>query len=90
MSAYLIVYGTPLNQAALAEYSAGAGPTLAAHGAELVVKGVPIALAGQAPALTVIYRFRDRATLEGWYESPEYQRLIPLREQALNATFLMC
>ena len=90
MSAFLIVYGTTKDPAALSEYSAAAGPTLAAHGAELVVKGAPLALAGQAPGLTVVYRFADREAAKRWYESPEYQRLIPLREKALESTFLVC
>lgn len=90
MSAYLIVYGTPKDTAALSEYSAAAAPTLAAHGAEVVVKGAPKALAGQAPALVVIFRFPDRETVERWYASPEYQRLIPLRDRGLESTFLLC
>jgi uncharacterized protein (DUF1330 family) len=90
MSAFLIVYGTPKDPAALSEYSAAAAPTLTAHGAELVVKGAPKAFAGQAPALVVIFRFPDREAIERWYGSPEYQRIIPLRDRGLESTILAC
>ena len=33
---------------------------------------------------TVVIRFPDADTVDAWYNSPEYQALIPLRQQAAD------
>jgi len=36
----------------------------------------------------VVIRFPDPASLRRWFESPAYQALIPLREQAADVTLI--
>jgi uncharacterized protein (DUF1330 family) len=35
-----------------------------------------------------VIRFPDRSALRGWFDSPAYQALIPLREQAADVVLL--
>lgn len=84
MAAYFIAQYTVNDPALYQEYSAGAGPTLAAHGAELVsfdVAAKPVE--GEAPGpQTVIIKFENTEAAEGWYNSPEYQAVVGKRLQA--------
>ena len=53
------------------------------YGAELLFRGQKSGTLNGEPTdhqLLVIVRFPDRAVLEEWHSSPEYQELIPLRE----------
>ena len=34
---------------------------------------------GDPEHLSVVLRFPDMAALRGWYDSPEYQKILPLR-----------
>ncbi len=54
--------------------------------AELVFRGKPFAAFSGAADHTdvVVIRFADAAALRGWFESPAYQALIPLREEAAD------
>ena len=36
----------------------------------------------------MVIRFPDPASLRGWFESPAYQALIPLREAAADVTLI--
>ncbi|WP_282609418.1 DUF1330 domain-containing protein [Pelagibius sp. Alg239-R121] len=54
------------------------------YGAELLFRGrMGDVLNGQPEGhhLVVIARFPDAATIQRWHASPEYQALIPLRDQ---------
>jgi uncharacterized protein (DUF1330 family) len=64
--------------------------TLAPWNAELVFRGqLAEVLAGTHPHRdTVVIRFADLAALQGWFRSPAYQALIPLREAAADVTLL--
>ena len=64
-----------------AEYQQGAGPTLAAHGAELVSFDVGAETVEGAPPgpQTVIIKFADTAAAKGWYESADYQKVVGKR-----------
>lgn len=54
--------------------------TLAPFGGEFIVHGGDLAaLEGEWHGDIVIIRFPDRASADGWYASPEYQRILPLR-----------
>jgi uncharacterized protein (DUF1330 family) len=37
---------------------------------------------------TVVIRFSDASSAEGWYDSAAYQALIPLREQAADLVLI--
>ena len=59
------------------------------HGGETVMMGsVAKLLAGQADHdYEVVIRFPDTATLEAFYESADYQALIPLRDKGADVVF---
>ena len=65
-----------------AEYRSKVPATLAPYNGELVFRGHPSeVLAGShRHAGVVILRFADMAALSGWFRSPAYQALIPLRD----------
>jgi len=84
--AYVIGHLTVKDPAKWAEYRSRVPETLAPWGAELVLRGKRVAvLAGEhGHEDTVVIRFPDQAAVEGWYASPEYRSLIPLRMQAAD------
>ncbi len=86
MAAYFIAQYVVNDPALYAEYQAGAGPTLAAHGAELVAFDVAAeSVEGDAPGpQTVIIKFADTAAAKGWYESEDYQKVVGKRLAATN------
>lgn len=88
MAAYLLAFNKVKNPTLAAEYSAKAGPTVVAGGGTVVTKGKVSILDGSFNVDAVlVVRFPDTVTLERWYQSPEYQALIPLRNEALDVTF---
>ena len=90
MSAYVIVHGTVKDAEKMQEYGGAAGPIVAAHGGEVVVRGPTSVLSGTSDhKIAVVLKFPDAATAKGWYESPEYQAIIPVREQALDSVFVV-
>lgn len=90
MNAFVIATITVKNPEKMKEYAAAAGPTVAAHGGEMLLRGsFSTALAGKSdPHMTGVMRFPDLATAEGWYASNAYQAIIPLREEACDMTLL--
>jgi uncharacterized protein (DUF1330 family) len=69
-----------------AEYRAQVPATLAPWQAELVLRGERLSLlAGEHRHTdTVVIRFPTREAIDGWYNSPDYQALIPLRQEAAD------
>ena len=54
--------------------------TLEPFGGEFIVHGGDLtAVEGDWAGDVVIIRFPDRAAADGWYASPAYQRILPLR-----------
>ena len=86
MSACVIGHITVKDEEKWAQYRAQVPATLAPWGAELLFRGQRAdILAGQHAHLdTVVIRFPDADTVDAWYNSPEYQALIPLRQQAAD------
>lgn len=90
MSAYVVVHANILDQNKMQEYAGGAGPTVTAHGGKFLCRGPATALAGEsAHQIMVVLEFPDRAAAERWYNSDEYQALIPTRREAMDAVFLL-
>jgi uncharacterized protein (DUF1330 family) len=88
MSAYVIVGFTPKNTELLQEYGASAVPAIAKYKGEILVNGPTQDLQGKYPFKNqVIIAFPTRELAESWYSSPEYQAIIPLREQGMEAHF---
>lgn len=80
MAGYFIANYTIKNQAEYQKYMAAVGPSLQAHGAELVVVDRDsVLLEGSAGHVTVVLKFATKAAAQAWYESPEYQAIVHLR-----------
>jgi uncharacterized protein (DUF1330 family) len=64
-----------------ATYSAGAGPTLAQYGGELVAFDVAAETIEGAPPgpQTVIIKFESQEAAKTWYQSEEYQAVVGKR-----------
>ena len=84
MAAFFIAQYVVKNPALYAEYQKGAGPTIAAHGGELVAFDVAAEpVEGNAPGpQTVILKFEDTKAAKAWYESAEYQAVVGKRLEA--------
>ncbi len=91
MAAYLIAHARIKDAAKLQEYSAAAGPTLAAFGGSPVARGkVTGVLAGQHQGdIALIVKFPDADAARNWYNSPAYQSLIAQRDQGMEPTFVL-
>lgn len=53
--------------------------TVAPHGGRWLAQGDPDTVEGAWPGSVVLMEFPDRAAARAWYESPEYQAILPLR-----------
>ncbi|MCC6658634.1 MAG: DUF1330 domain-containing protein [Rhodocyclaceae bacterium] len=90
MAAYLIGHIKIKDPLKWETYRDQVPATLAPWNAELVFRGKAFAVLGgeHAHTDTVVIRFPDPASLRGWFESPAYQALIPLRQQAAEVTLI--
>ncbi|MFC9919002.1 DUF1330 domain-containing protein [Agromyces binzhouensis] len=53
--------------------------TVAPYGGKWLAQGDPDAVEGAWPGSVVLMEFPDRDAARAWYESPEYQEILPLR-----------
>jgi uncharacterized protein (DUF1330 family) len=90
MAAYVIGHITVKNPEKWAEYRTGVPATLAPWGGEVILRGRRIAvLSGAHPYTdTVVIRFPDAEAIAMWYNSSEYQKLLPTREQAAEMVLI--
>lgn len=95
MPVYLIAavnkYDGADNLAQYDQYVAGGEASLIKYGVEALASDEdPQVIEGRLPARKmVLLKFRDRAQLDAWYKSPEYQRVLPLRQNNSDAEFLV-
>ncbi len=90
MNGYVVVHATPKNADKMQEYGGAAGETVAKHGGEFICRGPATALAGEsAHQVMVVLKFPTKQAAEDWYNSAEYQALIPTRLEAMDATFIL-
>ncbi len=68
------------------QYLAQVGATVAAHQGEVVFRGRDAVNldGGDAHELAVLLRFPDVAAAQRWRHSPEYCRIVPLRDAAAD------
>ena len=83
MNAYALAYLRDVEFGdAIINYLQRIDATLAPyHGRFLVHGGNVTAVEGEWDGDIVIIEFPDRASAEGWYRSPEYQAILPLRTE---------
>ena len=81
MAAYFVAQYVVNDPAGYADYQGGAGPTIAAHGAELVSFDVAAeTIEGTPPGpQTVILKFESVEAAKAWYNSDEYQAVVGKR-----------
>jgi len=88
MTALIIVDLTPTDKDKLSAYSAAAAETLVVYGGEFLAKGPIEALHGESEFQTkVVIQFPDRDRAMSWYLSPEYQKIISVRDQGMHSQF---
>jgi uncharacterized protein (DUF1330 family) len=81
MPAYFVAEVEITNPAGFQPYGAAVGATLEQYGGRYLTRGGPTELieGGPEPKRIVILEFADKAAVKRWYESPEYQKILPLR-----------
>jgi uncharacterized protein (DUF1330 family) len=86
MPAYLIVDADVLDPEQYEQYKAASPGAIAAGGGRFLVRGGEVAvLEGDwSPARVVVVEFENIEAAKAFYESPEYQAAIKLREGAAN------
>jgi uncharacterized protein (DUF1330 family) len=91
MSAYCIVYETMEDPAEFERYRSQVVPTIEAHDGRFLVRGGEFtALEGEFTFdRIVVLEFPTRAAALEWYNSPEYQQILPIRLGASHSQFVV-
>jgi uncharacterized protein (DUF1330 family) len=91
MPAYYIGEHKITNPAVFEEYLAKVMPMIERFGGRYLTKrGSHEVLEGDwHPNRVVIVEFPDKASIRSWYEAPEYQPLIALRQSAATDVMIM-
>ncbi len=81
MACYTVGHITVNDMDAYKNYAAQVPATIADHGGRYLVRGGHATdVEGQMPGdRHVVVVWPDRATAEGWYNSAEYQAILPIR-----------
>jgi uncharacterized protein (DUF1330 family) len=91
MAAYLIAHVDVTDPQVYQEYREKVPAVIAAYGGRYLVRGGAVQRLEGELALhrVVVLEFADMAALKTFYDSPEYQRLLPLRQNAARSN-LFC
>ena len=91
MSVYVVAQGRIENRELLDAYVAQALPTISAHGGRVVAfDETPEVVEGTVEfPRTVIVEFATREAFRAWYDSPEYQAILPQRFEAAPGTLIV-
>ena len=89
-NAYVVGHITVKDKNKWNEYRTKVSATLEYWGGELVFRGKLYAIlsGNHVHHDTVVIRFPDSKAIDNWYASPEYQVLIPLRQEAADMELL--
>jgi uncharacterized protein (DUF1330 family) len=81
MPAYFIAELETTNAAGIEPYRAAVPATIAQYGGRFLTRGGATQLVegGPVPKRIVILEFADTAAVKRWYNSPEYQKILPMR-----------
>jgi len=86
MSVLVLVQGNPKPDKAdiLQQYQQVARTIIGKHGGQPVARGSGLdSLHGSRKwQVGIVIRFPDEVAARGWYNDPEYQKVLPLRDQA--------
>ena len=91
MKAYCIVYEFVDDPGMFEKYREQVMPTIEAYGGRFVVRGGKFTvLEGATPCDRIaVLEFPSRKAAEDWYQSPAYQRILPLRLDATRCSFVI-
>ena len=80
MSAYFVVELEITNPEAMEPYRAAVPATMAQYGGRFLTRGGSTELieGGPEPKRVIILEFADKAAVKRWYNSPEYQEILPM------------
>jgi uncharacterized protein (DUF1330 family) len=81
MPAFFVAEIETTDAAAMEPYRAAVPATIAQYGGRYLARGGATELVegGPAPKRIVILEFADAAAAKRWYNSPEYQKILPIR-----------
>ena len=81
MPAYFVAELDVTNPTGMDPYRAAVPATIAQYGGRYLIRGGAAELieGGPQPKRVVILEFADTAAVKRWYDSPEYQKILPLR-----------
>jgi len=84
MPAYIVIHNLVTDPTEMQRYIPKAVDTLTAHGAEILVVADSSTVLEGRPAFprTIILKFASREAAQSWYDSADYQQVLPLRLQA--------
>jgi uncharacterized protein (DUF1330 family) len=91
MTAYLIAVETVHDEAMFAEYRKQVVATVEAFGGRFIARGGKLTVIEgewQHPR-TVIIEFPTREAAEGWYKSPDYQKIVGLRLKSTSGNLVI-
>jgi uncharacterized protein (DUF1330 family) len=88
--AYVVGHIAVKNPARWDEYRSRVPATLQPWGAELLFRGTQAAVwVGECPHQDiVVIRFPSQEAAQGWFASPAYQALVPIRTEAADVTLV--
>jgi uncharacterized protein (DUF1330 family) len=88
MAAYIYANVQVTDPTGYEAYRREVAAVVAAHGGRFLVRGgeVTVLEGAGVPQRQVILEFPDMAQLRGFYDSPEYQRLVAIRQAASIGT----
>lgn len=91
MAAYVIAQLTVTDPAGFEAYRQAVPPIIAAHGGRYLVRGGAVARLEGAPVgpRIIVLEFPDKAAAEAFYNSPEYQEILPLRLNTASGSVLI-
>ena len=84
MKAFVVAAETVRDESMFAEYRKAVPATLEAFGGKFIIRGGHLELLeGEWPhPRFVVIEFPSREAAEGWYRSPEYQKIVGLRQKS--------
>lgn len=91
MKGYVLAFIDVDDPSSYAPYAAGAPATIATHdGKYLIRNGAKELREGTLPAdRLVVLEFPSVAHARAWYETPEYQALVPIRQGASKGSLMI-
>ncbi len=90
MSAFFIATLSIKDPEVFKEYSTKASATFSPFGGEVLTRGMKdhVMCGGGDHQATAVVRFPDMDALNNWYQSADYQALIPLRDQGSDMSLV--